>query len=180
MTPYEEFQERSDQINEVNRLLSLQLGERPGCQWAHRMNDSYLIVFHVFALEDFCGPYLSPKPEKEYGLASGLLKRLAKAICDQCGQSVLDEKLPQLQNVDEVFLIRHTLAHCFGQAQKIRQGQRLTPDVLRRYGFETDDDENNRDARWWPRRFDAYRACVGPVVCLAEWISGTMKSLRNA
>ena len=171
VTPYEKFQAHSRQICRINEHLAQQLGHGPEDVPVHRMNDAYLIVFHVFAFEEFCRRYVPPKPRNDHGLTSGLLKRLADAICGQCGRPALDQKLPDLQNIDRIFLIRHMLAHCFGRRTGLNCPNRLPTDVLKaKYGFETDDGEKDPDARWWPQQNVSFSACVGPLMSLAQWV----------
>jgi len=169
MTPYEEFTELSHQIGLVNLHLPDGL-ERP----IHRVNDAALIIFHVFALEDFCLNYVSRttvKKARHHGIRSRILGGLAEAVNrpDQ-----LDAIRPLLKAVDEVIMIRDLYAHRLGRRRDLDVAACLTPTILRDHGFEADDADDDLSARWWPKRCVAFAACVGPLKQLAKWVDEHM------
>ncbi len=176
MTPYDEFKELSDQIGQVNRYLAAPLGQlsdsvrRP----IDRVNDASLIVFHVFAFEDYCKRYISRLASKKGSpsLNSNLLKKLAwEAAQPSTAQPKrLDEAMPRLRVVDEVMMIRDLYAHGLGRRKPPKVPTRLTPTVLRSYGFETDGREEDLEARWWPTPFRSFSACISPLMELAAWV----------
>ena len=177
MTPYGEFKEMSKQIGRVNLYLADPLSHMSDSQRhpIDRVNDAALIVFHVFAFEDLCKQYISRLASKKGSpsLNSNLLKKLAwEAAQPSTSQPKrLDEAMPRLRVVDEVMMIRDLCAHGFGRRKPLAVPTRLTPTVLRSYGFETDGREDDLEARWWPTRFCSFSACVAPLMELARWIA---------
>jgi hypothetical protein len=176
MTAHEEFLGISHQIGLIDRHLPDGLGNLPPVEArpVHQVNDAALIVFHVFALEDFCRSYVSRTSRKKadlYGLESRLLAGLAEEAC-RLGQ--LDDIRPVLKRVDEITMIRDLYAHRLGRRKGLRVLDRLTPTVLREYGFEIEDREDDSEGRWWPMRCVAFSACVPPLKQLAKWVAENM------
>ncbi len=174
MTPYDEFKQISDQIGQVNLQLAAPLSRMSASQRRpiDRVNDAALIVFHVFAFEDLCRRYISGSAPRKGCLHSRLLKRLQGEI-EQMSR-LNDEVMPKLGTVCEVMMIRDLCAHGLGRRKYLTVSGSLTPTVLRRYGFETDDQEDDLEARWWPTRDKAFSACVSPLMDLARWIADNL------
>jgi hypothetical protein len=179
VTPYDEFVELTEQIGLPNRHVArvgafddLPEQER---QAAHHVNDAALIILHVFAFEDFYRHYL-PHNMPSYGGPgaphSSKLKRLA-GVAYRAG--LLDEALCLLGPADEVVAIRDLYAHGLGRRSGLRQVGSLAPEVLVRYGFETDGDANDPQSRWWPSRFRSFARCVRPLLRAAEWVHANLR-----
>jgi hypothetical protein len=179
MTPYDEFKQLSDQICQVNSYLVAPLSGMSDSQRrpTDRVNDAALIVFHVFAFEDFCRHYVSRRARRKGCLHSRLLGKLAWEAED-AGR--LSEAMPRLEVVDGVTMIRDLCAHGLGRRKHLAVPRELTPAALQRYGFETDDREDSLDARWWPKRCVAFAACVSPLVDLARWIADNLAVQQQA
>jgi len=174
MTPYEEFLELSHQIGLVNGYLVTPLSQMSDSQRRpiDRVNDTALIVSHVFALEDLCSHYISRSASRKGSLNSKLLKKLAWEAAEA---ERLDEAMPRFRVVDEVMMIRDLCAHGLGRRKPLAVPTRLTPRLLRSYGFETDGREDDLEARWWPKREPAFSACVSPLTDLARWVAQNLR-----
>ena len=173
MTWYDRFKALSDDIGRGNLLLAGPLKGMTDAQRKpiDRINDVSLIVLHVFAFEVFCLPYVRDVADvrwKPGGLNSGLLRELHKKAADQ---GVLDRIASDLSTVDAIMMIRHLYGHGMGRRSGLERPQNLPPAVLKAHHFKTDDPEDDLDAQWWPTRNQAFIACVGPVMALAEKIS---------
>ncbi len=178
MTWYAEFEALSDQICMVNEHLILPLHGVPDPERkpVDRVNDAALIVFHVFAFEDFCRNYVSEArshKKEQCGLRSSLLRALAKEF-KRAGK--LEEVRCTLSAVDEVITVRDLYAHRLGKRKGLNVANRLTPQILTKYGFEADGPQDDLDARWWPKRDEAFRACVGPLQQLAKQVASSLDS----
>lgn len=176
MTWHDEFEALSRQICMVNEHLILPLHGVPDAERkpVDRVNDAALIVFHVFAFEDFCRNYVSEersRKQEKCGLRSSLLRALAKEF-KRAGKR--DEVQPTLSAVDEVITIRDLYAHRLGKRKGLGVASCLTPEVLRKYEFEADGCEDDIDARWWPKRDKAFRACVRPLQRLARQVASAL------
>ena len=174
---YDEFKKLSDEIGQVNLHLAQALATTPTSELrsADRMNDLWLIVGHVFALEACYWPHLkgsNPAPLDTDGLKAGMVRRLhRKAEC----QGKLDPLLPHLRFVDPVFGVRNLYAHAFGRRRGLKHPDWLPPQKLKEYGFEADGPEDDLDTPWWPLRHVAFSACVSPIMKLAEVIRDHIK-----
>lgn len=161
MGPYEEFKELSETITEVNQALGPALEGRADRKPIDRVNDIALIVFIAFAFEALCCDYVGRgKP--------AVLRRLEQKAAKQ---GKLHEIQSDLQIVRPIIMIRNLWAHGAGRRSGLLRPKDLPPEVLERHHFETDDDPDDADARWWPTRDKSFIACVGPLMELAKKVA---------
>ncbi|HUU53395.1 MAG TPA: hypothetical protein VMY87_00615 [Armatimonadota bacterium] len=181
MASYEEFVCLSDRISRVNSALRVGIDNIPVVHQrsVHRIHDAALIIFHVFAFEDFCSHYVpdkSPGKPKNDEPRSAVLRNLRREAIQ--GNRLAEIK-STLTRVDHIIMLRNLCAHRLGRRKDLRDAERLTPALLREYGFETDGQEDDLDARWWPAQCVAFAACIPPLQCLAKWVSENLEPLSG-